>query len=226
MGLDVSAAIGETIGAEVPASVRKLIAEGALGRKSGQGFLHPAAPGEAPREVALKVQRPGIQETVARDVDLLYFARDAVIYGLVVAGLIMFDNPFAVVALWVVSALVISGLFVIGHDAAHGEHQAVAVLDLSSIASVLIILHSCIDMSGTILGRFHYLLYFLAPAMNPCFLATLDADLRLVPCSVRVGQAVEIKLSALDSGSLHAGAADGPLLRRGALPYAIPADQG
>jgi acyl-lipid omega-6 desaturase (Delta-12 desaturase) len=52
---------------------------------------------------------------------LAYFARDAVIYGLVVAGLIMFDNPLAVVALWVLSALVISGLFVIGHDAAHGS---------------------------------------------------------------------------------------------------------
>ncbi len=37
---------------------------------------------------------------------------------------------------------------------------------------------------------------------------------------------VEIKLVALDAGSLHAGAADGPVLTRGALPYAIPADQG
>jgi tRNA-modifying protein YgfZ len=37
---------------------------------------------------------------------------------------------------------------------------------------------------------------------------------------------VELKLSALDGGSLHAGAADGPRLRLGALPYAIPADQG
>ncbi len=37
---------------------------------------------------------------------------------------------------------------------------------------------------------------------------------------------VEIKLAALETGSLHAGAADGPLLLRGALPYAIPADQG
>jgi folate-binding protein YgfZ len=37
---------------------------------------------------------------------------------------------------------------------------------------------------------------------------------------------VEIKLAALEGGSLHAGAADGPLLVRGALPYAIPADQG
>lgn len=41
-----------------------------------RGRLRPAAAGEAPREVAIKVQRPGIQETVARDVDLLYwFAR-------------------------------------------------------------------------------------------------------------------------------------------------------
>ena len=35
---------------------------------------------------------------------------------------------------------------------------------------------------------------------------------------------VEIKLAALDDGSLHAGAADGPRLQRGALPYALPAD--
>ena len=35
---------------------------------------------------------------------------------------------------------------------------------------------------------------------------------------------IEIKLAALDGGSLHAGAADGPLLARGALPYAIPVD--
>ena len=41
-----------------------------------RGRLAPTAGGQAPREVAIKVQRPGIQETVARDVDLLYwFAR-------------------------------------------------------------------------------------------------------------------------------------------------------
>jgi 3-hydroxyacyl-CoA dehydrogenase len=38
VGLDVSAAIGETIGAEVPSTIRDLIAEGALGRKAGRGF--------------------------------------------------------------------------------------------------------------------------------------------------------------------------------------------
>jgi 3-hydroxyacyl-CoA dehydrogenase len=38
VGLDVAAAIGESIGAEVPDRVRELIAEGRLGRKSGEGF--------------------------------------------------------------------------------------------------------------------------------------------------------------------------------------------
>jgi 3-hydroxybutyryl-CoA dehydrogenase len=38
VGLDVSAAIGESIGTEIPARVRELIAEGKLGRKSGEGF--------------------------------------------------------------------------------------------------------------------------------------------------------------------------------------------
>jgi 3-hydroxybutyryl-CoA dehydrogenase len=38
VGLDVSKAIGETIGAPVPARVDELIAAGALGRKSGHGF--------------------------------------------------------------------------------------------------------------------------------------------------------------------------------------------
>jgi 3-hydroxybutyryl-CoA dehydrogenase len=38
VGLDVSAAIGRTIGADVPETVERLIAEGALGRKAGRGF--------------------------------------------------------------------------------------------------------------------------------------------------------------------------------------------
>jgi 3-hydroxybutyryl-CoA dehydrogenase len=38
VGLDVAAAIGETIGTEVPVLMRRLIEEGALGRKTGRGF--------------------------------------------------------------------------------------------------------------------------------------------------------------------------------------------
>jgi 3-hydroxybutyryl-CoA dehydrogenase len=38
IGLDVAAAIGESIDTEVPARVRELIAEGKLGKKAGAGF--------------------------------------------------------------------------------------------------------------------------------------------------------------------------------------------
>ena len=38
VGLDVAAAIGEAIGASVPGPVRALVAEGALGKKSGRAF--------------------------------------------------------------------------------------------------------------------------------------------------------------------------------------------
>jgi 3-hydroxybutyryl-CoA dehydrogenase len=38
VGLDVSKAIGEAIGTEIPARVDELIADGALGKKSGRGF--------------------------------------------------------------------------------------------------------------------------------------------------------------------------------------------
>jgi 3-hydroxybutyryl-CoA dehydrogenase len=38
VGLDVAIAIGETMGAEVPARVRALAGDGALGRKAGRGF--------------------------------------------------------------------------------------------------------------------------------------------------------------------------------------------
>jgi 3-hydroxyacyl-CoA dehydrogenase len=38
VGLDVAAAIGESIDAQVPARVRELVAEGKLGKKSGAGF--------------------------------------------------------------------------------------------------------------------------------------------------------------------------------------------
>jgi 3-hydroxybutyryl-CoA dehydrogenase len=38
VGLDVSAAIAQTIGVEVPETVERLISAGALGRKAGHGF--------------------------------------------------------------------------------------------------------------------------------------------------------------------------------------------
>jgi len=40
VGLDVSVAIGDAIGADVPERLRALVADGALGRKSGRGLYN------------------------------------------------------------------------------------------------------------------------------------------------------------------------------------------
>ena len=50
---------------------------------------------------------------------LAFFARDLLFYGLVLWALTSTDNPLLLIPLWIVSALVVSGLFIIGHDAAH-----------------------------------------------------------------------------------------------------------
>lgn len=51
---------------------------------------------------------------------LVYFARDLAIYAGLVALLVAVDSPFLLVPLWIVTALAVSALFIIGHDAAHG----------------------------------------------------------------------------------------------------------
>jgi omega-6 fatty acid desaturase (delta-12 desaturase) len=51
---------------------------------------------------------------------LAYLGRDLAVYALAVGLLIAFANPLVVVPVWILASLAISGLFVIGHDAAHG----------------------------------------------------------------------------------------------------------
>ena len=48
------------------------------------------------------------------------FAHDAIIFGLSVWGLLSTNNPILLVPLWLLSGVMVAGLFVIGHDAAHG----------------------------------------------------------------------------------------------------------
>jgi len=52
---------------------------------------------------------------------LVWFARDVALYALVVLALVYFDHPLLLVPLWLLSGLVISALFILGHDAAHGS---------------------------------------------------------------------------------------------------------
>ena len=51
---------------------------------------------------------------------LAYFARDVALYAFAIWGLFTFANPLIVAPFLVLAALVISGLFIVAHDAAHG----------------------------------------------------------------------------------------------------------
>lgn len=64
-------------------------------------------------------------------------------------------------------------------------------MNAPGMAGLLTVLHACLDFKGTILDKFHYLLYFLAPSINIKFLVPLDESLSLVTTNARVGQAVE-----------------------------------
>jgi len=61
-----------------------------------------------------------------------------------------------------------------------------------SLAGLLTVLVSFFDVKQTIVGKYHYLLYFIALAIQPRMLVTFDEALRPLPVPVRVGQAVDV----------------------------------
>ncbi|KAF2703609.1 26S proteasome non-ATPase-like protein regulatory subunit 2 [Pleomassaria siparia CBS 279.74] len=79
-----------------------------------------------------------------------------------------------------------------GTLSANPFHTDRHVLSRVSAAGLLTVLVSLIDAKSFILGDSHYLLYFLATAISPRFLITLDEDLKPLTVNVRVGQAVDI----------------------------------
>merc|ERR1712165_487184 len=60
-----------------------------------------------------------------------------------------------------------------------------------AVGAVLVLIHSCLDLKGTLLDKTHYLLYYLTCAMSPRMLITVNDDMSWRPITVRVGQAVE-----------------------------------
>lgn len=62
----------------------------------------------------------------------------------------------------------------------------------TALAGILTIMHSCLDFKGIILGKYHYLMFMLSTAMQPRMLVTLDEELKPLPVTVRVGQAVDV----------------------------------
>ncbi|KAF2451535.1 26S proteasome non-ATPase-like protein regulatory subunit 2 [Karstenula rhodostoma CBS 690.94] len=71
-------------------------------------------------------------------------------------------------------------------------HTDRSVLSRVAAAGLLTVLVSMIDAKQFIVGDAHYLLYFLATAISPRFLITLDEELKPLTVNVRVGQAVDI----------------------------------
>merc|ERR1711936_452046 len=71
----------------------------------------------------------------------------------------------------------------------HSDRQLMSPVAVAGLLSVLVAL---LDVKTTILGKSHFLLYGLATAMQPRMLVTFDEELRALPVSVRVGQAVDV----------------------------------
>jgi omega-6 fatty acid desaturase (delta-12 desaturase) len=91
---------------ERPAVQAPAAADSAPGRDKGLGSVIKLLPDEVYANPTWK--------------GVAYIARDLVIYVAVVWALISVSNPLLLIPLWILGALAISGLFVLGHDAAHG----------------------------------------------------------------------------------------------------------
>ncbi len=50
---------------------------------------------------------------------IVFLVRDWIVYAAIIAALAWTDHPLALAALWILSGMAISGLFILGHDAAH-----------------------------------------------------------------------------------------------------------
>jgi len=59
------------------------------------------------------------------------------------------------------------------------------------LAGVVSLMHVLLDFNTLVLGKHHFLLFVLACAIRPRMLVTVDEDLKALPVSVRVGQAVD-----------------------------------
>ncbi|XP_060522298.1 26S proteasome non-ATPase regulatory subunit 2-like isoform X2 [Cylas formicarius] len=71
-------------------------------------------------------------------------------------------------------------------------HTDRMLLDRVGMTGLLIVLISLLEPQSLILGKSHYLLYCLVPSIEPRWLLTLDANLEILPTTVRVGQALDV----------------------------------
>ncbi|KAJ7981510.1 26S proteasome non-ATPase regulatory subunit 2-like [Quillaja saponaria] len=71
-------------------------------------------------------------------------------------------------------------------------HSDRFLLSPTALAGIVTMLHACLDLKAIVLGKYHYILYFLVLAMQPRMLLTVDENLKPLSIPVRVGQAVDV----------------------------------
>ncbi|KAI7749085.1 hypothetical protein M8C21_015576 [Ambrosia artemisiifolia] len=71
-------------------------------------------------------------------------------------------------------------------------HSERFLLSPTALGGLVVLLHACLDMKAIILGKYHYVLYFVVLAMQPRMLLTVDENLKPLSVPVRVGQAVDV----------------------------------
>lgn len=71
-------------------------------------------------------------------------------------------------------------------------HSDRLLLSPTALAGIVTTLFACLDMKAIIVGKYHYVLYFLVLAMQPRMLLTVDENLKPLSIPVRVGQAVDV----------------------------------
>ncbi|KAF9041306.1 armadillo-type protein [Panaeolus papilionaceus] len=67
-----------------------------------------------------------------------------------------------------------------------------SIMSRTAVAGLLATLTAFTESKSFVLDKYHWMLYFLAPAMYPRFLITLDENLESTPVTVRVGQAIDV----------------------------------
>lgn len=100
-----------------------------------------------------------------------------------------YKEPSCLFVVRIAQGLVQMGKGTLGVDPYHCDRQ---LFSRTAVAGLLATLLAFTDARAFVLGREHWMLFFLAAAMRPRFLITLDESLQKLPVSVRVGKAVDV----------------------------------
>ncbi len=98
-------------------------------------------------------------------------------------------DPSALFLVRIAQGLLHSGKGLVTMSPHYGDNKFME--SRPAMGGILAVLFSCLNMKATIVGKHHYLLYFLSLAARPRMVFTVDEELKFIGTSVRVGNAVD-----------------------------------